>query len=143
MRFDTEEKSIQFIVKRLQAKGWTDIKATQAKDPTCYYDIEATNKDGKICRFELKRRYKNYGDHLMENSKYNKMIKAMENGECDACRLISFFDDYFVASDVRKWYAKEWKQCPQTTDFGRTDYVWKLCVMYHQDKKYNYDERID
>lgn len=140
MKFYTEQDSINYLCKRLEDKGWTNINPTQSTNPYAYYDIEATYK-GKVVRIECKRRnYKSdkFGDSICEKNKYDNFIEDVRKGVFDKGFLVSFFEDCFTVDDISCPYDVDFIYANKTTEFSNRNIVEKTMVHYKQANKYNY-----
>lgn len=140
MKFATEQDSIDYLVNRLESKGWVNINPTQSTNPYAYYDIEAEYNGVKV-RWECKRRnYKSdkFGDSIMEKYKYDHFIEDIRKGEIDKAFLVSFFEDCLTIDDITYPYDVDFIYANRTTDFSNRNIVQKTMVHYKQDYKYDY-----
>lgn len=144
MKFKTEKDSIDYFVTFLSNKGFTNINSTQSTDHFSFYDISSTY-NGNNYLFEIKRRSMNsteHGDVMVEDSKTEKMIEKMKNKEIRMGYMVNFFYDCFYVERADGKHKSENILCPPTTEsnYGRgKGKVWKLCSLYPQTNKYNYE----
>lgn len=134
MKFSTEKESIDYFTQSLSLMGYTDIEATQSTNQFSHYDVSATHPTGLKFEFELKRRNfpsTNYGDTIIETSKYDKMMSDIEEGKADRAILITFFDDAWTVSDVRKPIDEVRRMANHTTYFADNNYVRKSFMRYN------------
>lgn len=137
--FKTEEDSVKYFNKVLQARGYTDIKRT---DKFCYYDIEACKGD-KSYRFELKRRnfkHTRYGDAVMEAHKFNHFIE--DRDKYNYCYLVSFFEDCWTISNIKSPIGGSVIFGSRTTDFEDKTIIKKDFVHYRQQVKFRYNLKV-
>lgn len=134
MKFKTEKESIDFFTSRLVQKGW---QVRLPEDQFSYYDVEA-EKEGKVVRFELKRRnhpsYR-YNDTVMEEYKLCSFYRDGYTGY-----LVTFFDDCWTLSNVYTPVNHMSRMAKHTTDFSDQRVVEKKMVQYRFDKVLSYKE---
>lgn len=140
----TELESIKMIQDLFERRGYK-TNATQSINKFSYYDIEAwkENLDGEKylkTRIEVKRRYKNFGDMIMEKYKYDNFINDLNNNNIDKGFLVSVFEDSkeIAIEDVTKKTADSKTMARKTTDFENNKEVLKDFVHYKQTYKIKY-----
>lgn len=131
--YNSDELSRDIIAQFLEAQGCTNIHFTVGNDST---DIIATQPNGEKTAFEIKDRSFNstkYNDHMIENIKYNSLLKRKQKGEFQHIYLISMFDDsiIFITKDIDKIYSTvSNKPCPVTTKLNNHKIVYKECRIF-------------
>lgn len=140
MKFQTEKESIDYFCNQLEYSGFTGIDCTQVTDKYSYYDISATYKEKK-CRFELKRRDLNsydYGDSIIELSKYGKFIDDIVNEKINHGFVVSFFNDVYTIDNITHTHSIDQWMANATTEFENRNKKTKWFVRYQQEKKFEY-----
>lgn len=141
MKFQTEQDSIDFFTTQLTTSGFTNINATQSLDKYSFYDVYADYKNKK-CKFELKRRDKDstdFGDSVIEMSKYANFLNEIVNGQIDQGYVVSFFNDIYTIDSILNTHTIKSYQANQTTEFENRKKVDKWFVCYNQEKKFKYN----
>lgn len=141
MKFLTEKDSIDYFVKRLESKGFTNVNPTQSENQYSYYDIESEYRGVKI-RWELKRRNylsTKFGDSICERYKFESFVDGIRNGEFDKGYLVSFFDDILTIDDITKPCDVDFIYANKTTEFANRNVVEKAMCHYKQTNKYKYE----
>ena len=133
-----DQKSKDFFVGILRAKGWTEIKDTTTY---CYYDIAATSPTGKLWRFELKQRNMpstRFNDTIMEMSKLNAFLK--EKDQYDNAALVTFFTDRWTLSNILSPAYADTIEAAHTTSFQDQTIWTKEVIHYNFDQTFNYEK---
>lgn len=103
------------LMHKIQLHLITDITPTNTTNKYEYYDCYSATYD---CKIELKCRYTEYNDYMIEKSKYDKLIKSKR------CRYINSVKDEKVYSwNLKKIPTPDWKMMwlPSTTEFDNNE----------------------
>lgn len=141
-KFNTESASIQYLIKELTKRGYTDIHATQTANQFEHYDVSATHPLGYKYEMEVKRRYfdsTKYGDTVIEQSKYNKFLNDKWLDNIDGAWVVTMFNDCWTISNALQPIFTSEKEVQHTTEFGDSQKVKKTFMHYKLKQKFNYD----
>lgn len=100
-----------------------------------YVDLSCTIHDKRVAIEVKSREYTSttFGDILIEKQKVDK---AEKDENFDSVLAINIFKDNILAISNIKNGKSKWLKCPETSHFGRREYVWKECWIMDQTKKY-------
>lgn len=141
MKFQTENSSIEYLCKQLEEIGYSDIDATQSADKYCFYDVSCTHPQGYKYEIEVKRRDCNstfYGDTVIEYSKFKKFKDAIITGDIKCGWLVTFFNDCWTVSSLKKPIVMTEKTASHTTEFEDNKKIIKSFVHFGFDLKFDY-----
>lgn len=141
MKFNTEQESIDYVIRFLEALGFTDIQQTQQENKYLHYDIRANYK-GRKCEFELKRRNfpsHKYGDVIIEDYKYNNLFQDLLSERADKCYIVTLFEDYLCINNIEDEIPIfQDRYAAHTTEFENRDIIRHKYATFKLGKLYDY-----